>query len=86
MASSLITITRITGWITGIAVMGTVWAVRTSSYAGGIAAEDAPAAAQAAGLTAVLLAGFGIVATVTILSWWVWRGRWNPRVTAGPRA
>lgn len=86
VASSLITITRITGWITGIAVMGTVWAVRTSSYAGGMAAEDAPAAAQAAGLTAVLLAGFGIVATVAILSWWVWRGRWNSRVTAGPRA
>lgn len=85
VASSLITTTRITGWITGIAIMGTVWAVRTSSYAGGIAAEDAPPAAQAAGLTDVLVAGVGIVAVVTVLSWWVWRGRWDAAMTAGPK-
>jgi len=85
VASSLITITRITGWITGIAVMGTVWAVRTVSYSGGGAAEDAPAAAQAAGLTDVLLVSLAIVVAVMLLSWRVWRGRWDTSITAGRR-
>jgi EmrB/QacA subfamily drug resistance transporter len=85
VASSLITITRITGWITGIAVMGTIWAVRTVSYAGGGAAADAPAAAQASGLTDVLIVSLAVVVGVTLLSWRVWRGRWDTAITAGRR-
>lgn len=77
VASGLVTVTRITGWITGIAVMGTVWAVRTVGYAGGGAAEDAPAASQAAGLTDVLVLSTVLVAAITALSWLAWRGRWN---------
>jgi MFS family permease len=85
VASSLITITRITGWITGIAVMGTIWAVRTVSYAGGGAAEDASPAAQASGLTDVLVVSMAVVIMVTWLSWRVWRGQWSTTVTAGRR-
>ena len=77
VASSLITITRITGWMTGTAVMGTIWAVRTSSYAGGDAAEDAPAAAQASGLSDVLLVSLVVIAVVVVVAWWAWRGRWT---------
>lgn len=85
VASGLVTITRIIGWITGIAVMGTIWAVRTSAYAGGGAAEDAPATAQAAGLSDVLVISVGVVAAITLLSWRVWRGRWDATVQAGTR-
>lgn len=85
VASGLITITRITGWITGIAVMGTIWAVRTSAYAGGDAAEDAPAVAQAAGLSDVLLISMGVLAAITLLSWRMWRRRWDTVVRAGTR-
>ena len=86
VASSLITITRITGWITGIAVMGTIWAVRTSGYAGGGPAQDAPPAAQASGLQDVLLVCLAIVVTVAFISWRVWRGDWDANVAASRRA
>ncbi len=78
VASSLVTITRITGWTTGVAVMGTIWAVRTVSYSGGIAAPDSPPAAQASGLSDVLLVALVLAASTALLSWWKWRGRWAP--------
>ena len=78
VASSLITITRITGWVTGVAVIGTIWAVRTEAYAGGgIEATEAPAAAQASGFSDVLIVVVIVVASVALLSLWTWRGRWN---------
>jgi EmrB/QacA subfamily drug resistance transporter len=77
VASSLITVTRTTGWITGIAVLGTVWAARTTAYAGGGEAEDAPAAAQADGLGDVMAISVVVVLVATVLLSWVWRGRWQ---------
>ncbi len=71
ITSGLLTINRITGQIVGIAVLGTIWAARTVSYAGGGTAESAPPAAQAAGLTdtlvvtaalSLLAVGIGLVA------------------------
>lgn len=77
VASSLITVTRTTGWITGIAVLGTVWAARTASYAGGGEAEDAPAAAQADGLGDVLIVSTLVVLATVVLLWIAWRGKWD---------
>ena len=47
---------------------------RAAGDAGGVAAEDAPAAAQASGRTDVLAVSVVIVAAVTVLSWRVWTG------------
>jgi hypothetical protein len=55
ITSGMLTINRITGQIVGIAVLGTLWAARTTAYAGGGTAESAGPAAQAAGLRDVLI-------------------------------
>lgn len=65
VTSGMLTITRITGQITGIAVIGTVWAMRVSAISGVRGdATDAPAAAQAAALQDTAL----IVSAVMVLS------------------
>jgi hypothetical protein len=68
----MLSITRITGTVTGIAVLGTLWAARTVSYAGGGTAADAPAAAQAAGFADVMTAAAVILAGSLALGWWAW--------------
>lgn len=72
VTSGLLTINRITGQIVGIAVLGTIWAARTVSYAGGGTAESAPAAAQAAGLRDMLVvtAALGFVAVIIAVRAW----------------
>ena len=75
VASGLVNITRMTGWIAGIAVLGTIWAVRTSAYAGGGDAAEAPAAAQASGLQDILLLNLVLILGMIGFSWWTWRGR-----------
>ncbi|HSF86037.1 MAG TPA: DHA2 family efflux MFS transporter permease subunit [Acidimicrobiia bacterium] len=59
VTSGMLTITRITGQIFGISVLGTIWAARVNAAAGSSGdASDAPAAAQVAGLqdTALVVA------------------------------
>jgi hypothetical protein len=72
ITSGMLSITRITGTVTGIAVLGTLWAARTVSYAGGGTAADAPAAAQAAGFADVMTAAAVILAGSFALGWWAW--------------
>ena len=78
ITSGMLTINRITGQIVGIAVLGTVWATRTTAYAGGGTAEDAPAIDQAMGLrdTLVIVTIIATVALgVAIAAWWTERRR-----------
>jgi hypothetical protein len=69
----MLTMTRITGQIVGIAVLGSVWAARTTGYAGGGTAESAPAAAQAAGLSDSLIVTSVLCALTLGLALWTWR-------------
>ncbi len=73
VTSGMLTITRITGQITGIAVIGTIWAIRVSAISGVRGdATDAPATAQAAALqdTAAIVAAVMIVSLA--LATWGW--------------
>ena len=72
ITSGMLTITRISGSIIGIAVLGTIWATRTTGYAGGGTAESAPADAQAAGLTDTLIVIVGIAVVAVALGAWAW--------------
>jgi len=73
ITSGMLTINRITGQIIGIAVLGTLWAARTTSYAGGGSAESAPAAAQASGLSDTLTVAAALVLAALVLAIWAWR-------------
>ena len=85
VTSGMLTITRITGQITGIAVLGTFWAWRVASIAGSrVDATDAPATAQAQGLqdTALVVAGMMLVSLV--LAAWGWFLDHRERAVASP--
>ena len=69
----MLTINRTTGMLTGIAILGTVWAARTVSYAGGGTAADAPAAAQASALSDTMAIAAGLVGLALLLGLWAWR-------------
>lgn len=79
VTSGMLTINRITGMIVGVAVMGTVWAARTVSYAGGGTAEDAPPAAQAAGLSDTMTLVAVLVAVAFVIGVWMWRSQQRER-------
>jgi EmrB/QacA subfamily drug resistance transporter len=72
VTSGVLTINRTTGTVTGIAVLGTMWAARTVAHAGGGTAADAPAAAQAAGLTDTMALAALLVAAALGLGTWTW--------------
>jgi EmrB/QacA subfamily drug resistance transporter len=72
ITSGMLTITRITGSIIGIAVLGTIWATRTTGYAGGGTAESAPAEAQAMGLTDTLVVVTVVSLVALSLGAWAW--------------
>lgn len=85
VTSAMLTITRITGQITGIAVLGTVWAMRVSAISGARGdATAAPPAAQAqafqdtARLVAVLMAASLALAT------WGWLTERRERAAGVP--
>jgi EmrB/QacA subfamily drug resistance transporter len=72
ITSGMLTINRISGQIVGIAVMGTIWATRTTAYAGGGTAESAAPVYQSEGITDALWAMVGVMAlavTVALLAW-----------------
>ena len=73
VTSGMLTINRTTGMLTGIAILGTVWAARTVSYAGGGTAADAPAAAQASALSDTMAIAAGLVGLALLLGLWAWR-------------
>jgi EmrB/QacA subfamily drug resistance transporter len=73
VTSGMLTINRTTGMLTGIAILGTVWAARTVSYAGGGTAADAPAAAQASALSDTMAIAAGLVGLALLLGLWAWK-------------
>lgn len=76
ITSGMLTINRITGQIVGIAIMGTLWAARTSSYAGGGTAESASPEAQASGLSDTLVLATILCLVGLVLAVWAW---WRDR-------
>ena len=72
VTSGMLTINRTTASVTGIAVLGTLWAARTTVYSGVGDAADAPAAAQAAGLADTMVVATILVAGALMLGLWAW--------------
>jgi EmrB/QacA subfamily drug resistance transporter len=75
VTSGMLTINRTTATVTGIAVLGTLWAARTSVYGGVGDAADAPAAAQAAGLADTMVVATVLVGLAFMLGLWAWRAK-----------
>jgi MFS family permease len=80
IGGGLLTITRLLGQITGIAVLGSIWATSVSAASGGsMPAEGASAAdpvAQVAGLhTTFIVAGVVMAASVLVGAWGMRRER-----------
>lgn len=73
VTSGMLTIVRTTGTVTGIAVLGTLWAARTIVYANGGAAADAPPAAQAGAFADTMLAAGVLVLAALGVALWAWR-------------
>ncbi len=86
VTSGMLTINRITGLITGVAVMGTIWAARTVGYAGGGTAEDAPAAAQAAGLSDTMTIIAVITGIALVVGLWMWRSQRRGTLSTAARS
>lgn len=71
VTSAMLTITRNTGQLTGISVLGAFWALRVASHYGStIDAQLAPGASQAAALRDVGIVNAGLVAIALGLSLW----------------
>ena len=73
ITSGMLTINRTTASVTGIAVLGTIWAARTAVYAGAGEVADAPAAAQAAGLSDTMIVAAVLVGLAFLLGVWTWK-------------
>ena len=78
VTSGMLTINRTTATVTGIAVLGTLWATRTSAYSGIGDAADAPAAAQAAGLADTMVVATVLVGLALLLGVWAWQAKSRP--------
>jgi len=72
VTSGMLTINRTTASVTGIAVLGTLWAARTAVYGGVGNAADAPAAAQAAGLADTMIVAAVLLGLALALGMWTW--------------
>ena len=90
VASGLLSITRVLGQITGVSVLGAVWASRVAFYSEGPLAGGATTAApiaQVSGLNETSLVVVGLVAAAFLLSLWglvrEHRGARTPAVEPG---
>ncbi|MEO5588502.1 MAG: MFS transporter [Gemmatimonadaceae bacterium] len=71
VTSGLLTITRITGQLSGILVLGTIWSARVMANAPGAPDPSAaPAAAQVAGLHETLIVVAALIAVALAISVW----------------
>ncbi len=71
VTSAMLGITRNTGQLTGISVLGAIWAVRVSHHVGAtVDAQDAPGFAQAAALRDVGLVNTALILVALGLSIW----------------
>ncbi|MCJ7781607.1 MAG: MFS transporter, partial [Acidimicrobiia bacterium] len=75
VTSGMLTINRTTASLTGIAVLGALWAARTAVYAGGGEVANAPAAAQAAALADTMIVAAVLVGMALLLALWAWRSK-----------
>ena len=73
VTSGMLTINRTTGSVTGIAVLGSVWAARTAVYSEAGEVAGAPAAAQAAGLSDTMIFAAALVGFALMLGLWAWK-------------
>ena len=73
VTSGMLTINRTTASVTGIAVLGALWAARTAVYGGVGDAADAPATAQAAGLADTMAVAAVLVGLALALGLWAWK-------------
>ncbi len=78
VTSGMLTINRTTASLTGIAVLGALWAARTATYAGGGEVADAPAAAQAAALADTMILATVLVGIALLLALWAWKSKRRP--------
>lgn len=72
VTSGMLTITRITGQITGIAVLATVWSARVGAAGGVGDPTESAAAAQVAGLQDTMRIVAGMLALALALAVWGW--------------
>jgi MFS family permease len=71
VTSAMLTITRNTGQLTGISVLGAIWALRVAAHHGSpIEPQSAPAASQAAALRDVGVVNAVLIAIALALSMW----------------
>ena len=70
VTSGMLTITRITGQITGIAVLGALWAGRVAARSGETDPTEAMPVEQVGGLTDTMLAVVGLCVVALALSVW----------------
>jgi EmrB/QacA subfamily drug resistance transporter len=76
VTSGMLTITRITGQIAGIAVLGALWSGRVAARAGVTDPTQAPAADQVAGLVDTIFVVVGLlVIGLGLAIWSLWRER-----------
>jgi EmrB/QacA subfamily drug resistance transporter len=81
VAGGLLSLTRVLGQITGIAVLGTIWAARVAAI-GGTSTADAPASVQVTALHQVLvLSGAIVVGGLLLAGWGLWQERSGSRST-----
>ena len=71
VTSGMLAITRITGQITGIAVLGAIWAARVAAITGSTGdASDAPAAAQTSALQdTILVVAIAMAGALALAAW-----------------
>jgi EmrB/QacA subfamily drug resistance transporter len=91
VGGGLLTITRIIGQISGIAVLGSVWATSVAAAAGGTLPDEGASAAdpvaQVAGLhTTFLVAGAIMIASVILGAWGMRREQQDRRLPASVAA
>ena len=82
VASGLLAMTRLVGQITGIAVLGALWAARTAAYSAEAWTGDpstAPAAAQVAGLRDTSLLAVALIVVALLLGTWALRREFRSR-------
>lgn len=75
VTSGMLTINRTTASVTGIAVLGALWAARTAVYSGGGEVADAPAIAQAAALADTMIVAAVLVGVALLLALWAWKSK-----------
>lgn len=86
VAGGLLTITRLLGQITGVAVLGSLWATRVAAMNGGVLpggdATRAPDTAQVAGLQQTFLIAAGLMLLAAAITVWGLRREREARVGA----